>query len=647
MKHKFFLSSLIVLTLCSCSSRQAVFTDVIPAPQSIESCEGVYSHKPWSRIKTSFDATMAPESYILEIGRKGASVVAADEAGLFYARQTLSQALGIGTDRIGREFWKADCCRIEDGPRFAYRGLLMDVSRHFRSKDFVLKHIDAMAAVKLNRLHMHLTDGGGWRLQVDSYPRLNEIGAYRTGKNYMALWKPCEPSDSAYGGFYTKDEIREIVEYAAARHITVVPEIEIPGHSDEVLAAYPELRCYEGSTTGDLCPGKEATFEMMFRILDEVIDLFPSEYIHIGGDEAAKKSWKDCPDCNRRMQEEHLASLDELQSYTIKRVEEYVESKGRHIIGWDEILEGGLAPSATVMSWRGIEGGEAAIAAGHKAIMTPGKYCYIDATQDYPNNEPPGFGNYLPFDMVYSYDPIVELTDPSLLLGVQANLWGEMIPEDSNAEYMYWPRSLALAEVAWTRPERKNLKDARRRAILRSKAMREQGYNVFDLEKEVGERPEALQKQNHLAVGAKVTMLNGCKWNSSFSAGGPDALADGICGGWTYQDGKWQGYLCDVDVLLDLGEEKEVSTVSILSMQNRVAAVFLPEYVEVLLSADGKEFTSLGKRGHDVPGDYYGARFQQFSFGEEGHPQKARYIRMTAPKQSMGGFIFLDEILVR
>ena len=631
----------------ACNAELSDFDNVIPAPQEVTRSEGEFLHKPWTKIAYATDETVPAEGYVLEVTPKSVRITSSDDAGRYYARQTLAQATGIDETLLDRKTWKVQCCKITDSPRFAYRGLLMDVSRHFRSKEFVLKHLDAMAAVKLNRLHFHLTDEAGWRIQIDAFPRLTEIGAYRTAEFRMDPWEYCEPADSgAYGGFYTKDDIREIVAYAQERHITIVPEIEMPGHSNEVLAAYPELKCTGDAESGDLCPGKEATFEFIEKVLDEVMELFPSEYIHIGGDEAVKRGWKVCDDCKARMEAEGLSSMEELQGYLTRRVEEYVNSKGRHVIGWDEILEGGLGKEATVMSWRGLEGGQAAIAAGHKAIMTPGFYCYIDATQDFPNKEPAAFGNYLPINRVYSYDPAEGISDTSLLLGVQANLWSEMIIAEEHAEYMYWPRGLALAEVAWTNPERKDLQDFRRRAILRGKKMTELGYTVFDLEDEAGERAEALAPQEHLAVGARVVRAPECDYTERYSAGGDNALTDGLCGGWAYTDGKWQGYLCDVDFTIDLGEVKDISSITLMSMQNRVHGVYLPESVEFFMSANGLEYEFLGSQVPDVKPDVWGARICQFGLSSS-EPSPVRYIMIRANRCDKGGFLFFDEVIVK
>ena len=385
----------------------------------------------------------------------------------------------------------------------------------------------------------------------------------------------------AYGGYYTADDIREILAYAAKKHIEVIPEIEMPGHSEEVLAAYPELSCTgKQYGSGDLCPGKEATFEFLEDVLSQVMDLFPSEYVHIGGDEASKGAWKTCPDCQRRMQEEGLENVDELQSYLIHRIEEFVNSKGKKIIGWDEILQGGLAPNATVMSWRGTEGGITAMKSGHDVIMTPGEFCYLDYTQDAPFKEPVSIGGYIPLAKTYSYEPAEDgLTEAELshLLGVQGNLWAEYIPTDSHAEYMYYPRAYAIAEIGWSKAGAKDYDGFRGRALKVSDMLDGMGFSAFDLRKEYGNRKESLEPVHHLAEGCPV--IYGEQYSSQYPASGDCTLTDGVLGGWTYGDRKWQGFLTDMDVTVDLGAVKPVHYVGATFMQVVSAWVWLPEKV--------------------------------------------------------------------
>ena len=581
------------------------------------------------------------EGYTLTITPKSIAISAATEAGAFYAVQTLLQMTQQGTLRT------IDCCTITDQPRFPYRGLHFDVSRHFFSKEFLLKQIDAMAMLKLNRMHLHLTDAAGWRLQIDRYPRLTSLAAWRPAETWQQ-WcdsgnQYCEQTDPrAHGGFYTKDDIREILAYAEARHITVIPEIEMPGHSEEVLAAYPEVSCDGTGKGSDFCPGKEATFQFLENVLTEVIDLFPSHYIHIGGDEAGKSKWKTCPDCQRRMKEEGLKDVDELQSYLIERIERFVNSKGRDIIGWDEILEGGLAPNATVMSWRGTSGGIKAIKAGHDVVMTPGEFYYLDHTQDAPFKEPVSIGGYGSLEITYNYDP----ADPSLsqdelkhLLGVQGNLWTEYVPTAEHAEYMYYPRAFAVAETGWSRNEDKDYSHFRPRAVALCAQMQKMGYNTFNLANEYGNRRESLAPVDHLAKGCKVT------YNKPFSkqwpSQGATTLTDGILGGWTYQDHKWQGLLNDLDVVIDLGKLQDVHYVGASFMHLPGPGVFVPRMMEVELSADGKQYQSIGTVWNDIDDKIPNLLFKTFSLTCN---RQARYIRVHA--QNGKAFIFVDEIIV-
>ena len=439
----------------------------------------------------------SPESYTLSVTPQQILIRATSGAGLFYGLQTLlqlAQPSGAGSYSIAS-------VEIEDTPRFAYRGLMLDVSRHFSTKEFIKKQIDALAYYKINRLHLHLTDAAGWRLEIKKYPLLTEFAAWRTDPTWKQWWNGGRKyvrfdAPGAYGGYYTQDDIREILEYARQHYITVIPEIEMPSHSEEVLAAYPQLSCSgEPYKNSDFCVGNEETFTFLENVLTEVMELFPSVYIHIGGDEAGKSAWKTCPKCQKRMKDEHLANVDELQSYLIHRIEKFLNNHGRHLLGWDEILQGGIAPNATVMSWRGEEGGIAAVTSGHRAIMTPGAYCYLDSYQDAPYSQPEAIGGYLPLKKVYSYNPVpASLTaeQAKLVYGVQGNLWVEYIPTPEHVEYMIYPRILALAETAWSAPERKSWPDFHTRALSAVADLQAKGYHPFDLKKEIGSRPESV-----------------------------------------------------------------------------------------------------------------------------------------------------------
>ncbi len=396
-------------------------------------------------------------------------IIAGKGAGLFYGIQTLLQLIPVDHGAV----IKVPCTQIEDYPRFGYRGFMLDVCRHFFSVEFVKKTIDMMAYYKLNNFHWHLTDDQGWRIEIKKYPRLTEIGSQRAQTvigNYHDR-TPQQFDNTPYGGFYTQDQIREVVKYAADRYITIVPEIEMPGHSMAALAAYPELSCDPGKTyktyetwgvVKDVYCPSDKTFDFLEDVLTEVMELFPSKYIHIGGDEVPKDAWKQSAFCQKLIKKLKLKNEEGLQSYFIQRIEKFVNSKGRSIIGWDEILEGGLSPNATVMSWRGEEGGIAAARQSHNVIMTPGNGgLYLDHAQSRVG-EPLSIGGYTPLSATYSYNPTpaaLTTDQQKFVMGVQANLWTEYIPTESKVEYMLYPRLLALSEVAWTPLANKNFKD--------------------------------------------------------------------------------------------------------------------------------------------------------------------------------------------
>lgn len=593
----------------------------------------------------------APEGYTLEVTPTQVRISAVTDAGLFYGLQTLIQL----AEPVGDAQWNVASTRIEDSPRFEYRGLMIDVSRHFRTKEFLKKQIDALSRYKINRLHLHLTDGAGWRIEIKKYPRLTEFAAWRPEANWKKWWsaedgrKYCEQTDPrAQGGFYTQDDIRELVRYAAERHITIIPEIEMPAHSEEVLAAYPELSCAgEPYKSADFCVGNEKTFTFLQDVLTEVMNLFPSNYIHVGGDEAGKGAWKTCPKCQQRMKDENLKDVNELQSYLIHRVEVFLNAHGRKLLGWDEIMEGGLAPNATVMSWRGEEGGIKAVKAGHRAVMTPGSHCYIDFYQDAPYSQPEAIGGYTPLEKVYSYDPIpsvLSTEEAKLIYGVQANLWAEYIPTNEHYEYMIYPRILALAEVAWSDPARKSYADFRPRALQAVEWLETHGYHPFPLKTEIGDRPEKTQSANHLALGKQVKY--NAPYNSSYPAQGEKTLTDGLRGSWTYSDGRWQGFISSdrLDVTIDMEAETEIHAVNADFMQVVGPQVFLPTEVVISVSSDGTSFTELKRITHEVAKSDVVAFL---NYGWQGDT-RARYVRYQARAgKDFGGWVFTDEIVVK
>ena len=597
------------------------------------------------------DAGLGPEGYRLEVDSQRAVITAAGDAGLFYGLQTLLQLAEPADGGVPA----VAATVIEDEPRFAYRGFMIDVSRHFRSKEFLMKQIDALARYKINRLHLHLTDAAGWRIAIPGRPRLTDFAAWRPDSAWKQWWNApggrryCErTAPGAYGGYYTRDDLREVVRYAAERHITVIPEIEMPGHSEEVLAAYPELSCTgQPYTSSDFCVGKEETFAFLEEVLTEVMDIFPSEYIHIGGDEAGKQTWGACPDCRRRMKREGLKDADGLQAYLVRRIAGFLHRHGRRLLGWDGILEGGLAPGAAVMSWRGEEGGLRAMRAGHRVVMTPGAHCYLDSYQDAPPTQPEAIGGYLPLAKVYAYEPATGATGQkadSLLYGVQANLWAEYITTDEHYEHMTWPRLLALAETGWSRPERKDFAAFRRSALREVDRLRAAGYHPFPLDREVGERPEAARPVRHLALGKPVRY--DAPFSPYYTAGGAAALTDGLRGSWANNDGRWQGFISRdrLNVTVDLEREEEIRAVSADFMQAAGAEIFLPAEFTIEVSADGEHFTELARRTNavmTVPANRIDA------FGWEGEA-RARYVRCRATADpALRGWIFTDEIVVK
>ncbi|MBP3257690.1 MAG: family 20 glycosylhydrolase, partial [Bacteroidales bacterium] len=389
-------------------------------------------------------------------------------------------------------------------PRLRHRGLMLDESRSFHGIEFLKKQIDAMALLKLNVLHLHLDDSAGWRLESESYPDLTALTAWRMGYTYHE-WEAGRyqfakaDTPGASGGYYTKAQMKELVAYAAGRYITIIPEIEMPGHSMEVGYAYPQVLCElpDGRLhTGawDLCPGNEATYRLLEAVLKEVMEVFPSPLIHIGGDEATMKTWSQCVNCARRMQEEGYTEVKQLQGYLVRRIERFVAANGRRIIGWDEILETGVPQKAVVQSWRGSSGGVRASAQGHDVIMSPNTHCYFNYYQDLIRKEPKAVGELVSLRFAYGYEPLAPGMDANHLLGVQANLWTELIPTSEHAEYMLYPRLLALAETAWTPASAKEYKGFRKRARALVDVLRARGYNTFDMDTESDLARSGLQR---------------------------------------------------------------------------------------------------------------------------------------------------------
>ncbi len=425
----------------------------------------------------------AREAYLLSVTPAGASIQALTPEGEFRARQTLAKLSSCDSSR--------HCCTIFDYPRYRYRGLMLDESRSFKGKKFILKQIDAMALLGLNTLHLHLTDAAGWRIQIGSHPELTQKTAWRIGMTYTeweAKGYPFATQDTpeAYGGCYSREDLKEIVKYASERYIQVIPEIEMPGHSMEVNRACPQIACVDAAGrrrnfSWDLCPGNEGTFLLLEDVLTEVIDIFPCKYVHIGGDEAVMRDWPSCVNCRARMDSLGFTDVHELQGYLVRRIASWLAERGRTVIGWDEIIDAGLPDGAVVMSWRGTAGGQKAARAGHDVIMSPNSHCYFDYYQDLIRKEPLAVGELTSLHWVYTFEP----GDDPHILGLQANLWCEKIPTVSHAEYMLYPRLFAIAEIGWSpkAPGRSD-EEFRGRAEVLAGVLKSLGYNTFDMSTE-------------------------------------------------------------------------------------------------------------------------------------------------------------------
>ena len=504
---RFIFTACIIITLSACGADKVVKLSVVPYPQDViiengsfdafgasvlskglldeeaaivkkfgelikEASGGVEKS---SDIIFSRDEALAPEEYRLEIGGRRVKVYSSSYNGTLYAVLTLMQLMpkGVYTGSYDIDAdWNIPCAKINDKPRFGYRGALLDCSRHFFTIDDVKKMLDVMAIYKLNRFHWHLTDDHGWRVEIKKYPLLTEVGSWRNGT--MIGWDADSNDGIRYGGFYTQDQLRDVVSYAASRGIEIVPEIDLPAHIVAALTAYPHLGCtggpYNLMTVWDiakdvLCVGKDSSFEFLEDVLSEICDIFPYEYIHIGGDECPKIRWEKCPKCQARIRELGLKDNGKwkaehyLQNYVTARVQKFLAGKGKKVIGWDEILEGDLAPGATIMSWRGEEGGIQAAKKGFDAIMTPCEYCYLNYCQsDKPELEPLGFHEYVPIKKCYDYEPLSGIPEEAYnhILGVQCNVWTEFIATPAHVQYMLLPRMLAISEVQWSDPEDKD-----------------------------------------------------------------------------------------------------------------------------------------------------------------------------------------------
>ncbi|MBV4357497.1 glycoside hydrolase family 20 protein [Pinibacter aurantiacus] len=652
------------------------------------------------------DNELGEEGYKLSVKPSAIIVQANNARGLFYAVQSLMQTLpAVRTNQI----LQIPCMDITDYPRFKWRGLMLDVSRHFFAPELVKEFIDLLASYKMNVFHWHLVDGAGWRIEIKRYPKLTQQAAWRVDEgNKTWSWGEvqfnADRSKATYGGYYTQEQIKEIVAYAKARQITIVPEIEMPGHSEAAMAAYPELSCTPLSTFGqsgnfyaskaqsNYCAGNDSAFVFLQNVLTEVMALFPSTYIHVGGDEVDKTSWKNCPKCQARMHKEGLKNEEELQSYFMKRIEKFVISKHRKMIGWDEILEGGLAPEATVMSWRGESGGIAAAQQGHNVVMTPGTPCYFDHYQGDPETEPLAIGGFNTLRKVYNYEPIpVELKPDEAVhvLGAQANLWTEYIPTFEHAEYMILPRMLALSEVVWSPKETRNWESFYQRLQPHLFGFEQKGlhYSKGNFKVDIkptmvngklfvtlgSENPQATIRyttdgstpnsgsavyQQPIEINKSVTVkalmavdknvVNTKPSEQSFTvnkatgktvqyenansryyaANGPNTLTDGIRG--TKEIGKnWHAFNGN-DMVATIDFEKQITadSISLGCLQNYGQWIFFPQWVKFEVSSDGKNFTAVDTVINTVPPGDRTSQIQ--TFVAKFNAQSIRAVRVTA-----------------
>ncbi|MCF8374358.1 MAG: family 20 glycosylhydrolase [Bacteroidales bacterium] len=599
--------------------------------------------------------SLGMEGYLLKVDKTGIRINAIAASGLFYGLQTLRQMLPAEIESpalVENVNWTVPFVEITDKPRFGWRGMLLDCCRHFMEKDFVLRYIDLLAYHKMNRLHWHLTEDQGWRIEIKQFPTLTEIGAWRT-----------EEDGSRYGGFYTQDEIREVVAYAKSRFIEVVPEIELPGHSLAALAAFPELSCTGGpfevgnqwGVFKDIyCAGNDKSFEFLEKVYDEIFDLFPFEYVHIGGDEAPKYRWENCDKCQKRIKDEGLKNEHELQSYFITRMEKYINANGRKLIGWDEILEGGLAPSATVQSWRGFEGAKEAAEQGHDAIVSPTSHAYFDYSIETTD-----------LKQVYSFEPVptgLDKEHQKHIIGGECNMWTERAPQEEIDDRMF-PRLLAMSEVLWTDKGQRDYSDFHARVqdhynrldflgvkygfesmavsviseydpASRSYTVQlisgQKGFDLFytldgsepTIHSTKYEAPINIDKSTelnaiaakgedgpiktinqkftiHKAMGKKVELE--FPFSPNYDGSSPNALVDGLCGTENFRDGKWQGFQGnDLVAVIDLGEPAEFSKVTLSCLQSMPSWILMPTEITVLSSADGVEFTELASLAPNV-----------------------------------------------
>ncbi|WP_392447378.1 beta-N-acetylhexosaminidase [Capnocytophaga canis] len=676
-------------------------------------------------VQLIVDENLPKEGYSFSSDSDKILISASDYRGFVYGLQTLRQLLPkeIESQKITTIDWVIPSVKINDTPQYEWRGLMLDVARHFFPKEYILKTIDRMAMLKINTFHFHLLDNEGWRIEIKKYPKLTEVGAWRVGQ-FDQHWNARVTNDpnekGTYGGFFTQEDIKEIVAYAAKYGITVVPEIEMPAHVMSAIAAYPELSCHKRPIavpsggvwpiTDIYCAGQEETFSFLEDVLTEVIDLFPSKYVHIGGDEATHTEWKKCPKCKARMKTENLKNEHELQSYFIKRINTFLKSKNKQLIGWDEIIEGGLADDAVVMVWRGNNIVKKATEKGNRVILT--SQGYIDQYQGLPDNEPLAIGGYLPVSRIYNEafsEKELSSEERSRILGVQANLWAEYVPNEKHSEYMLFPRLLAMSEVFWKPEKERNWTDFAQRLqkslarleimdINYAKSIYQTTGKVFDNGNNSvkislqSETPNAdiryvlnqsdfsnaipytdtlrinettqiqaavfFDNKPHTAVYSntitfhkamsKPTSYNPT-YHKSYSGQGNKTLTNIVRGTKDFHDKQWLAWLVDnATINIDLETPQDISKVVVGAMENQGSGIYFPTEIRLFTSEDGKKYTPKGKieRPYSVNGF---AILHDFAL--EFPTEKTRFIKIEiknlgSPPKGGDAWLFIDEILV-
>ena len=607
------------------------------------------------------------EAYEINVTPKQVVIKGADAAGVFYGVQTLRKSLpvlklSIVNSQLSIEF---PCAKIKDWPNFSYRGMHLDPCRHFMDLDSVKIYLDMLALHNMNQFHFHLSEDQGWRIEIKKYPELTEIGAYRSG---TVIGHNSNHYDTIrHGGFYTQDELRDLVQYAAERHINIIPEIDLPGHMQAALACYPQLGCtggpYEvwrrwGVSEDVLCAGNEEAMQFVEDVLNEVMDVFPSPYLHIGGDECPKVRWEQCPKCQAKIKElgikgdERFSKEDYLQSYVMNRMAKVVEARSRRVIGWDEILEGNVSETAIIMSWRGTEGGSEAARKGHDVIMAPSSHLYFDYYQSEDiASEPECIGGYLPVERVYEFQPLPEELTPEQqqhIIGVQANIWTEYIASFRHVQYMAMPRMDALTELQWNNPKERDfdafVERCRHMAQLYDLYHYTYADHIFN--------PKAWTDtvEPNLATRKPITLRH--QPAQKYTYDGAVVLNNGELGRGAYNSGRWLGF-CGVpmDAVIDLEQAAEMRHVRFHALVNKGAWIYNPSSVKVLVSDDGETFREVAQK--DFPISTWADRDGFFAYEVEFEPVTARFVEVVVsghdlPEDHSGfgnpAWLFVDEI---